>query len=283
MTVRPLRSLLYVPGSNARALEKARNLAADGIIIDLEDAVAPDAKDAARANVAKALAEGGYGHRLVLVRLNGDDTPWHEQDWSAVAGADGIVLPKVETPDAVRRAESRLAEGTRLWCMIETPQGVLHAADIAAASPRLVGLIMGTSDLVKDLRAVHIADRAPLFTALQLCILAARASGLAIIDGVHLDLNDDEGFAKSCAQGRAWGFDGKSLIHPKTIEAANAAYGPGAEEIAQARRIIEAFESAEALGQGVTTVDGKLVESLHVEEARRTLAIAGVIDGLGSG
>ncbi|WP_431857020.1 HpcH/HpaI aldolase/citrate lyase family protein [Azospirillum sp.] len=288
-TARPRRSVLYMPGSNARALEKGRTLPADGLILDLEDAVAPDAKADARANIAAALAAGGYGGREIVVRVNGLATPWGYQDlvMAAASGADAVLLPKVESADAVRQAEAVLRaagapEGQRIWCMMETPLGMLNAKEIAGASATLGGLVMGTSDLAKDLHAAHTRDRLPMITSLGLCLLAARAYGLAILDGVHLDLNDDEGFADSCRQGRDLGFDGKTLIHPKTIAATNAAFAPGADEIGYSRRIIAAHAEAAAAGKGVVVVDGKLVENLHVENARRLVALAEAIAALES-
>jgi len=280
MTIRPRRSLLYVPGSNPRALDKARTLDADGLILDLEDAVAPDAKVAARERVVAAVRAGGWGPREVLVRANAADTPWGADDLAALAGsgAHGIVLSKVERPETVKAAEAALVAGgapdsLRLWCMIETPLGVLNAAAIAGASVRLAGLILGTSDLAKDLRAAHEPGRQPLLTALGLCLLAGRAYGLAVIDGVHLDLDDEAGFAESCRQGAALGFDGKSLIHPKTLAAANAAFAPSTEAVETALRVIAAHAAALAAGQGVTIVDGRLVEALHVSDAERVVAM----------
>jgi citrate lyase subunit beta/citryl-CoA lyase len=280
-TPRPRRSVLYMPGSNTRAMEKARGWAADALILDLEDAVAPDAKAMARANVATALRAGGYGKRELVVRVNGLATPWGYEDLGAAATmkANAVLLPKVESADAVRQAEALLiAAGAppslALWCMMETPLGVLHAEEIAASSPRVAALVMGTSDLAKDLQARHTRERLPMLTALGLCLLAARAYRLAILDGVHLDLADDDGFAAVCRQGRELGFDGKTLIHPKTIAAANAAFAPAAEEITWSRRVIGAHAEAEAAGKGVVLVDGKLIENLHVEDARRTVALA---------
>lgn len=280
-TSRPRRSVLYMPGSNTRALEKARGLAADGLILDLEDAVAPDSKAMARANVAAALRAGGYGRRELVVRVNPLASPWGYDDIAATAlmKADAVLLPKVESADTVRQAATLLAaagapESLALWCMMETPMGMLHAEDIAAASPRVAAFVMGTSDLAKDLHARHTRDRLPMLTALGLCLLAARAYRLAILDGVHLDLGDDEGFAQICRQGRELGFDGKTLIHPKTIAAANDAFAPTADEVALARRIIAAHAEAEAAGKGVVLVDGKLIETLHVEDAHRTVALA---------
>lgn len=284
VAVRPRRSVLYMPGSNARALEKGRSLPADGLILDLEDAVAPDAKASARDTVRAALdAKGDYGRRELVVRVNGLDTPWGHQDLvsMAQAGADAVLLPKVESADGVRRAAAVLElagapPGLPLWCMIETPRGVLRAAEIADL-PAVTCLVMGTSDLAKDLHAEHVPGREPLLPALGTCVLAARAAGIAILDGVHLDLGDDAGLVAVCAQGRALGFDGKTLIHPKQIEAANAAFGPSAEAVERARTIVAAFEAAVADGKGVVVVDGKLVESLHVIEARRRLALADMI------
>lgn len=284
MTVRPRRSVLYMPGSNARALEKGRSLPADGLILDLEDAVAPDAKAAARDTIAQALAAGGYGGRELIVRVNGLNTPWGYDDlrMAAASGADAVLLPKVESADAVRQAEAVLRAagapaGQTIWCMMETPLGILNVKEIAGASPTVGALVLGTSDLAKDLHAAHTALRLPMITSLGLCLLAARAYGLAVLDGVHLDLNDDEGFAASCRQGCELGFDGKTLIHPKTIAACNAAFAPDADEIAQAHRIIAAHAEAAAAGKGVVLVDGKLVENLHVENARRLVALAEAI------
>ncbi len=282
---RPRRSLLFVPGSNLRAMEKARTLPADGLIFDLEDAVAPLAKAEARAMVAAAVAAGGYGGRELVLRVNALDTPWGHAD--LVAGAampiDAVLLPKVESADRVRLAAALLATlgaspGRSVWCMLETPLGILNAREIAAASPRLGALVAGTSDLTKDLHAAHTADRTPLLTALGLILLAARAHGLAALDGVHLDLADDAGFAAACRQGRELGFDGKTLTHPKQIDEANGAFAPSAKEVAWAKRVIAAHGEAERSGQGVVLLDGKLVENLHVEDARRVVAIASAID-----
>lgn len=282
--VRPRRSVLYMPGSNARALEKARTLPADGLILDLEDAVAPAAKAEARALVLAALAAGGFGPRETVLRVNGPATPWGAEDLAAAArsGADAVLLPKVESAAEVRAAERALEaagapEPLRLWCMIETPRGVLAAAEIAAATPRLACLVAGTSDLVKDLRARHTPGRAEVLASLSLVLLAARAHGLAALDGVHLDLSDDAGFEASCRQGRDLGFDGKTLVHPRTIDAANRIFAPSPEEVAAARRVIAAHADAERSGSGVVVVDGRLVEALHVEAARRTVALAEAI------
>lgn len=286
-TARPRRSLLYMPGANTRALEKGRSLPADGLILDLEDAVAPDAKPAARENILAALRQGGYGRRELVVRVNGLDTDWGRDDLRAMAGsgADAVLLPKVESAAMVREAEAVLVEagapeGLGIMCMMETPLGMLKAEEVAGASPRLTGLVMGTSDLVKDLNAEHTPDRLPVLTSLSLCILAARAYGLAILDGVHLDLNDEEGFAAQCRQGRALGFDGKTLIHPKTVAAANEIFGPSAAEIEQAQRVIAAHAAAMAEGKGIAVLDGRLVENLHVEAAKRSVALAEAIAAL---
>ena len=286
---RPRRSLLYMPGSNPRALEKARGLPADGLIIDLEDAVAADTKEAARAIVAAALAAGGYGTRELVLRVNQLDTPWGHSDLAVAATMpiDAVLLPKVENPDRVRLTLSLLdalgaSERLAVWCMIETSLGVLAAREIAATSPRLAALVLGTSDLTKELHALATRDRLPLITSLGLAMLAARAYGLAILDGVHFDLSDNEGFAFACRQGRELGFDGKTLIHPKQIAPANAAYAPSPEEIEYSRRVIAAHAEGAAAGKGVVLVDGKLVEGLHVENARRLLAVAGEIDRITS-
>lgn len=273
---RPRRSVLYMPGSNPRALEKALGLAADGLILDLEDAVAPDQKPAARANVVTA-ARGGFGPREVLIRVNALSTPWGREDLAAVAtaGADGVLLPKVESVAEVREAHALLAAagapaGLPIWCMVETPLGVLRVAEVAA-EPAVAGLVLGTSDLAKDLRCAHTPDRLPFLTAFGLTLLAGRAHGLAVLDGVHLDLADDAGLRAACQQGRDLGFDGKTLIHPKQLEAANALFAPTDAEVAHAHRIIEAHGQAVAEGRGVVLLDGRLVENLHVETAQRVL------------
>ncbi|PWG65890.1 CoA ester lyase [Spiribacter halobius] len=287
-TARPRRSVLYMPGSNARALDKGRTLAADALILDLEDAVSPEAKTDARDQVLAAVAAGGYGHREVAIRVNGLDTPWGHADLAAVAGsgADAAVLPKVESADAVRRADAVLRaagapEDLAIWCMIETPRGVLHAEEIADAHPRLAVLVMGTSDLAKDLHCAHTQMRLPLLHSLSRCLLAARAAGLAIVDGVHLDLNDEAGFRRACEDGLALGFDGKTLIHPKTIATANEVFAPDADTVAWSRRVIEAHEAAARRGEGVVLLDGKLIENLHVEDAHRIVALAEAIERRG--
>lgn len=281
---RPRRSVLYMPGANARALEKARSLPADGLILDLEDAVAPDMKVTAREQVVSAVKAGGYGRREVMIRTNGLNTPWGYDDLVAAAAVrpDAVLLPKVESAETVRQAESVLVShgaspDLAIWCMMETPRAMLHAEEIADASPRLGGLVMGTSDLAKDLQAQHTAMRLPLITALGLCLLAARAARLTILDGVFLDLNDHDGFVDSCRQGAELGFDGKTLIHPKQLEAANEVFAPSEEELRLSRRIIEAYAEAEAQGKGVVVVDGKLIERLHVDHAERVVALAEAI------
>ncbi|MFW6050246.1 MAG: HpcH/HpaI aldolase/citrate lyase family protein [Myxococcota bacterium] len=286
-TVRPRRSVLYMPGQNARALEKGKSLPCDGIIFDLEDATAPDAKETARGQVVDAVKNGGYGGRETIVRVNGLNTPWGYDDLVAVAtsGCDTVLLPKVGSADAVRQAEEILVangapDGLQLACMMETPLGILRAEEIAFASPRIGLLVMGTSDLTKDLHARHTAMRLPMIPSLGLCLLAARAAGIAIVDGVYLDLQDADGFAESCRQGAELGFDGKTLIHPKQLEAANEAFAPSEKEVEEARRIIDAFEQATAEGRGVVVVDGKLVENLHVENAKRLVALADAIRAL---
>jgi citrate lyase subunit beta/citryl-CoA lyase len=287
MAVRPRRSVLYMPGSNARALEKARSLPADGLILDLEDAVAPDAKAAARGQIRDALAAGGYGRREVVIRVNGLATPWGHEDlaMAATAGADAVLIPKVDSADGVRQALSVLdaagaPAGLPVWCMLETARGMLHAEEIADASPRIGAFVMGTSDLAKELHAAHTPLRLPMITALGLCLLAARAAGIAILDGVYLDLQDEAGFAAACQQGVELGFDGKTLIHPRQIEPANAAFAPSPEALEQARKIIAAHAAAMQAGQGIVVVDGRLVENLHVAEARRQVALAEAIAAL---
>ena len=251
-TQRPRRSVLFMPASNTRALEKARGLAADVIVMDLEDAVAPDMKQIARDQAVVAARDGGYGKRELVIRANGAGTPWHDADLKAIArsGADAVLLAKVERPDDVQRAERQLTEAgapsdLSIWCMIETARGVLTANEIAGASARLGALVMGTSDLTKDLRARHTPEREPMMTSLGLCLLAARAHGLAILDGVHLDLSDDAGFAEICRRGADMGFDGKTLIHPKTLDIANQAFGPNGEAVAWSRRVIRVHAEAE--------------------------------------
>ncbi len=286
-TARPRRSVLYMPGSNARALEKGRGLAADALILDLEDAVAPDAKALARTQIVEAVKAGGYGRREIIVRINPLESPWGHEDLAAVAasGADAILLPKVESAAMVHDLEMQMVgagapESMGIMCMMETPLGMLHAESVAGASKRVSCLVMGTSDLVKELQASHTDARLPVLTSLGLCLLAARAFGLAIVDGVHLDLADDDGFAEACVQGLELGFDGKTLIHPKTIAKANEVFAPSDEEVAFSKRIIAAHAEAAAQGKGVVVVDGKLIENLHVENAKRLVALAEAIAAL---
>ena len=275
--IRPRRSALYLPGSNARALEKAKSLACDVLLLDCEDAVAPENKELARDQIAGALRAGGYGRRELVVRTNSLDTPWGVADLraAAAAGADAVLLPKVEDVSMVQRAFAAL-EGapTAIWVMIETPLGVLRAESLAA-SPLVGCLVAGTNDLAADLRCDGAwAERAALLPSLAQMVLAARAHGKVALDGVHIDLADDAGLAASCDQGRRLGFDGKSLIHPKTIAAANAAFTPSADEVARARAVIAAFDAAAAAGSALAVLDGKLVEELHVRASRRLIAVA---------
>jgi citrate lyase subunit beta/citryl-CoA lyase len=284
-TIRPRRSVLFMPGSNGRALERAKTLPADALIFDLEDAVAPDAKAIARQMVCDAIRAGGYGKRELIVRVNGLATVG-DADLAAVAtsGADAVLLPKIESSDLVRQALSILtAHGApadlAIWCMLETPRGILRAEDIAA-SPRLVALVMGTSDLTQELHARHTRERLPMLPSLGWCLLIGRAYGLTVLDGVHLDLNDDEGFEDTCRQAADMGFDGKTLIHPKTIATANRIFAPSPEDIALAHKIIAAHAEATAQGKGVVVVDGRLIENLHVEEAHRVVALYEAIAAL---
>jgi citrate lyase subunit beta/citryl-CoA lyase len=283
--MRPRRSVLFMPGSNARALDKARSLPADALILDLEDAVAPEAKAEARAQVLAAVRAGGYGRREVVVRVNGPGTPWGAADLDAVTPAqvDAVLLPKVESAEMVTATLSRLGPTRDVWCMLETPRGILNAASIAAASPRVGALVMGTSDLTKDLRARPARDRLPLLTSLQLCVLASRAAGITALDGVHLDLDDEAGFAAACRQAADLGFDGKTLIHPRQVAAANEAFAPTADEVDWARRVITAHAGAVAAGHGVVVLDGRLVENLHVDDARRVLALSEAIAARSTG
>ena len=273
-----------MPGANERALEKAKGLDADALILDLEDAVAPDAKAEARGRVCALVAEGAYGDKEVAIRVNGLGTDWHADDIAAAAaaGPDAVVVPKVDSVDDVRTLVAELESGgaperTKLWAMVETPRAMLDAADIAAASDRLTVLVMGTNDLAKELHAEHVPGRQPLLTGLGLCVLAARATGKVILDGVYNDVRDPEGFAVECLQGRQLGFDGKTLIHPGQIEPCNEIWAPDPEAVEDARALIATFEEAMAEGRGVVTHNGRMIENLHVETARRTLAIADAI------
>ncbi|GAB78252.1 citrate lyase subunit beta / citryl-CoA lyase [Austwickia chelonae] len=285
---RPRRSVLYMPASNARALEKAKSIPCDGVILDLEDAVAPDAKPDARDAACAAVRSGEYGRRELVIRINGMDTPWHAEDMRAAceAGPDAIAVPKVSSAQEVRDLVAAMEQAgapahTSLWAMIETPRAMLDAAAIAGASPRLSTLVMGTNDLVKELYAEHVPGRAPLQTALQLCLLAARAEGKVILDGVFNDVKNAEGFEAECAQGREWGFDGKTLIHPGQVEPANAAFAPSPQAVEEARGIVQAWD--EGRGSGVVTYNGRMIENLHVESARRALAMHEAIRALSDG
>jgi citrate lyase subunit beta/citryl-CoA lyase len=287
MTIRPRRSVLYMPGSNARALEKARELPCDAVIFDLEDAVAPDAKAKARELIVAALQKGGLGGREVLMRINGLETGWWRDDLAiAAAGPDAVLVPKVSTPEQLHEVAKHLIGVTaearvRLWAMMETPLAMLNAGAIAAAAldpdTRLAGFVMGTNDLAKDTRARLVPGRAPMLPWLMNCVAAARAYGLDILDGVYNDIGNAEGFAAECAQARDLGFDGKTLIHPQQIAPCNAAFSPGEDEVTWARKIIAAFDLPENKGKGVIQVDGRMVEILHAEMARRTVAIADAI------
>lgn len=289
-TARPRRSALYMPGSKPRALEKARTLPADCLILDLEDAVPPAEKGAARATIADALTQGGYGAREIVIRINGLTTEWGAEDLAAAAGwrPDAILVPKVETADQVRDIQARMDTAgadpaTAIWAMMETPLGMLNAAAIAASTPRLTCMVMGTNDLVKDLGAHHAPGRAPVMTGIGLCLLAARAHGQAILDGVYNAFKDDAGLRAECEQGLALGMDGKTLIHPAQIAIANDVFAPSEQDIAVAKRQVDAFAEVEAAGQAVAVVDGKIVENLHVETAKALLAKAEAIARLQEG
>ncbi len=290
MTIRPRRSVLYMPGSNARALEKARELPADGLILDLEDAVAPDAKAAAREAIVNALATG-FGDREVMVRINGLDTRWWVEDLDTVLNGprkpDAILVPKISDPNQLEDLAARFVDlhtdhHVRVWAMMETPLAMLNAQRIAAAAldteTRLAGFVMGTNDLAKDTRAQLVPGRVPMLPWLMTCVAAARAYGLSILDGVYNDLGNADGFVEECKQARDLGFDGKTLIHPRQIEPCNAVFSPSAEEVAIARKMIAAFELPENANKGVVQFDGKMVERLHAEMAKQTVAIADAIE-----
>src|SRR4051794_12158701 len=288
MTIRPRRSVLYMPGSNARALEKAKTLPVDGVIFDLEDAVAPDAKAMARDQVVAAVKAGGFGPREVFIRVNAIDTPWFADDLNAAttAAPDAILVPKVSTPEQPEQIGARLLSlhanlRTRVWAMIETPTAIFNVRAIAATArdseTRLAGFVLGTNDLAKETRAKILPGRAPMLPWLATCLLAAREFGIDILDGVFNDIGDGQGFADECAQARDLGFDGKTLIHPSQIEPCNAAFSPTSEEVAQARKMIAAFDLAENRDKGVVQIDGRMVERMHAEMARRTVAIAEAI------
>jgi len=284
-TYTPLRSVLYMPSSNERALEKAKSIPCDALILDLEDAVAPDAKPAAREAACAAAASGEYGRRTVTIRVNGIGTAWHDADLEAAAqaGPAAVVVPKVGSADEVRLLVEGLERAgapdhTRLWAMVETPVAVLDVLSIAQASPRLGAFVIGTNDLVKELYAEHVPGRAPILPSLHQILLAGRAAGIAVLDGVYNDVKDTDGFLAECRQGREMGFDGKTLIHPGQVEGANSAFAPSPEAVEDARGLIAAFEDGR--GAGVVTHNGRMVEQLHVDSARRTLAIAEAVDAL---
>jgi citrate lyase subunit beta / citryl-CoA lyase len=291
--IRPRRSLLFMPGSNARALEKARNLPADGIILDLEDSVAPDAKAAARDQIAKAITAGGFGKREVLIRVNSLDTPWWVEDVTMAGKArpDGILVPKISTVADLNAIANRLSDinadmSIRVWAMLETARGVLDADKLAAASrdseTRLAGFVFGPNDISRETRIRMQPGRAAMIPMITHCILATRAHGLEILDGPYSDISNIDGFATECAQGRDLGFDGKTLIHPSHIEACNAIFTPPAEEVEQARKIIAAFERPENAARGAIQLDGRMVERLHADMAKRTIAIADAIAAMGN-
>jgi citrate lyase subunit beta / citryl-CoA lyase len=288
MNVRPRRSVLYMPGSNARALEKARELPADALILDLEDAVAPEAKAQAREAIVNALKNGGFGEREVTVRINGLDTHWWVDDLNAIIAAkpDVVLLPKVSEPRQLQDVAERLVDlgaesHIRIWAMMETPLAMLNVGAIAAAAldteTRLAGFVMGTNDLAKETRAHLVPGRAPMLPWLMNCLAAARAYGLSILDGVYNDLGNAEGFAAECRQASELGFDGKTLIHPRQIEPCNKAFSPMPEEVETARKMIAAFDLPENKDKGVIQIDGRMVERLHADMARQTVAIADAI------
>ena len=281
---RPRRSVLYMPGANTRALEKAKSLAADSLILDLEDAVAPDSKVSARANIHTAL-ESGFGHREAVVRINGLNTPWGLDDLKAFAHskADAILLPKVESAPQIQAVAEHLKQlnpshQLTIWAMIETPMAIFKLSEICSAHPLLETLVLGTSDLVKDLHARHTPGRSETLTALSLTVLAARAHQLCVLDGVHLSLDDESGLRASCIQGRDMGFDGKTLIHPSQIALANETFGPSPTEIEEAQQRITAYEAAIQSGAGIAVLNGKLIEELHIQDAKRILALAQAIN-----
>ena len=282
--LRPRRSVLYMPGANERALEKAKTIPADALILDLEDAVAPDAKAEARARVCAAAASGDYGRKEVTIRANGLDTPWHADDLRAIAeaGPAAVVVPKINSAADVAAVEAAheaagAPDHTRIWAMLETPIAMLHAEEIATSSERLAVLVMGTNDLAKELHAEHVPGRAPLVFGLSQCLLAARMAGKVILDGVYNDIKDPDGFLAECVQGRQLGFDGKTLIHPTQVEPCNDTFAPGEEELTRSRGLILAFEEAQADGRGVATYEGRMIENMHVDNARRAIAMAEAI------
>lgn len=288
MPIRPRRSVLYMPGSNARAIEKARMLAADGVVLDLEDAVAPDAKDAARAQVAAAVKAGGFGPREVVIRTNGVATPWFSDDFDAAIAAvpDALLVPKIETVEQLEAIGRRLLDThadprIRVWAMIETPRAIFGLRELAGAAAdsetRLDCFVLGTNDLAKETRARQVPGRAPMLAWLSSAVLAAHSAGIDVLDGVYNDLADAEGFVRECEQGRDFGFDGKTLIHPNQIEPCNRVFSPSAEEVAQARAMIAEFAKPENKGRGVVQIGGRMVERMHAEMAQRTVAIADAV------
>ncbi|MFZ5731662.1 MAG: HpcH/HpaI aldolase/citrate lyase family protein [Pseudomonadota bacterium] len=290
--IRPRRSMLFMPGSNARALEKARTLPADGLILDLEDAVAPDAKATARDQISAAVKARGFGRREVIIRINGLDTPWWIDDigMAAKAQPDGVMVPKVSRVADLKAIADRIADmgggvHIKIWAMIESPQAVLRAPEIAAAGSeadnRLAGFVIGPNDIARESRIRMVKGRAPMLPLLSNCVLAARAGGIEILDGVYNDFSDLEGFARECEQGRDLGFDGKTLIHPSQIAPCNAAFTPAADEVERARKIAALFDSPENAGKGAVQMDGQMVERMHMEIARRTIAIADAIAAAG--
>jgi len=292
MITRPRRSVLYMPGSNTRAIDKARTLPVDGVILDLEDAVAPDAKAQARAQVVEAVKQGGFGSREVMIRINGLDTPWSSDDLTAAAaaGPHAIVVPKVSTVEQLEMIGQRLLDmkadhKTRIWAMIETPAAIFNILALASeahdSETRLAGFIMGTNDLAKETRARQVPGRAPMVSWLATCVLAARAHGIEILDGVYNDLGNAEGFVAECAQARDLGFDGKTLIHPGQLDACNATFTPPAAEVEHARKILAAFAKPENASRGAIQLDGRMVERLQAEIARKTIAIADAIEAAG--
>ncbi len=292
MSFRPRRSVLYMPGSNARALEKAKTINADALILDLEDAVAPDAKVLAREQVVAAVKAGGFGRREIVIRVNGSLTPWGKDDLAAAAaaGPDAILIPKVSTPGDIMLAaralrEAAAPEHTRIWAMMETPAAILNADSIvrAAIDPAslLAALVMGTNDIAKETRARLTPGRPSMLTYLSICVAAARAHGVDIIDGVYNDFSNEAGLRAECEQGRDLGMDGKTLIHPKQVDACNEVFAPAPEEVAFARKVIEIFDAPENAAKGALQIDGKMVERLHAEMGRRTVAIAEAIAAQG--
>lgn len=285
-TYRPRRSVLYMPAANERALEKAKDIQADALIFDLEDAVAPDSKEIAREQACAAAASSEYGNRELTIRCNGLDTPWGKDDLlaAAAAGPAAVVIPKVDGSSYLDEISELLNQGgapssTQIWAMVETPIGILHVEEIARHE-RMSVMVLGTNDMAKELRASITADRQALLPYLAMCLLSARAAGVAILDGVHNDIKDESGFKDVCVQGAEMGFDGKTLIHPNQVAPTNEIFSPSLDELDFYRRIIEEFEAAEKEGRGVLTVDGKMIENLHVDEARRALAVADAIAAL---